>query len=264
MTRTLKAGWHLIPAAALAWGLLLGSCQVFGQDIKLDLRGDGIKVIEVPQQITVMVKQTVVAAFPFVIEAGGLDPMDSALSLFFWKHPDAVQSEDQGSILKVLSAPKGSLIVSVKAHIPKTDKDGRLIGFATKFTSITVNVGDVPVTVPDPIKPPPIPLPGLRVLIIHETEAGPPGVNLIISGEKVRNYMAEKGAKGGFLALDKDLTAEQLIAAGQEQWVVEAFKRPRTSLPWVIISNGVTGFEGPLPTTNAPTDALNLIKKLGG
>ena len=39
----------------------------------------------------------------------------------------------------------------------------------------------------------------------------------------------------------------------------EAFKRSRTSVPWILISNGKTGFEGPLPGN--VKDTTDLVKK---
>lgn len=48
------------------------------------------------------------------------------------------------------------------------------------------------------------------------------------------------------------------ISAESKIWQ-DAIKRPFTALPWIIISNGKTGYEGPLPGTIDQT--LELIKK---
>jgi hypothetical protein len=63
----------------------------------------------------------------------------------------------------------------------------------------------------------------------------------IIFGEETETYIKSKN--GGFAVLDKDNTAASLPKAWQD-----AMKRPRSTLPWVLISNGKTGYEGPLPT----------------
>lgn len=115
-----------------------------------------------------------------------------------------------------------------------------------------------PKPVEPPLTPAPIPLPGLRALIIYETNALP-NINSIVSGEKVRNYMVEKGVKGGFIALDKDASDDDLTRV--DPWIRDAFKRPRTSIPWLIVSNGTSGFEGPLPL--AVGDVMAILKKYG-
>ena len=245
----------------IAFLALLLFLALLGAQEKLVLKGD-VKEVEVER--TVIVKDRVkVATLPVTITApnGATD--------YRWKYPaNVTAADDDSETLEITDAPNGTLTVSVRMK-SYAIVDGKIVVTA-KTLQITFTVGEVippkPIDPPKPADPPsPIQLPGLRVLIITETNAGPPSLNLIISGEKVRSYMNEKGVKGGFLALDKDLTVEQLIAAGQEQWVVDAFKRwPGKQHPWIIIGNGKTGFEGALPLTNAPTDALNLIKKYGG
>jgi hypothetical protein len=42
----------------------------------------------------------------------------------------------------------------------------------------------------------------------------------------------------------------------------KAMARPRTTVPWLIISNGVTGYEGPLPANKAAM--MELLGKHGG
>ena len=39
-------------------------------------------------------------------------------------------------------------------------------------------------------------------------------------------------------------------------------KRTRSSVPWLVVSNGVTGFEGPLPATEAEITAI--LTQFGG
>lgn len=123
--------------------------------------------------------------------------------------------------------------------------------------------GPKPPIPPKPVDPAPIPLEGFRVLIVTETsEKLTPTQSSIIFGEKVRSYLREKAVKGPmntpeFRVFDKDadLTAEA------KHWQ-DAIRRPRTSLPWLIISNGTYGYEGPLPASIEET--LTLLKKFGG
>lgn len=238
-------------------GLLFAAARIaVGQEIVIE--GDTAK-IKVKRLIEVEEERLLVKAAPFTLKApeGGL--------LYRWRFPAGFDAVELASTLQVKAAPKGDATVTVQWVV--IDFDKKVVSEKAKqVTFIVGEPGPPPVPPkPDPPKPdPPIPLAGLRVLIIHETNVGPTALNLIVSGEKVRNYMKEKGAKGGFMALDKDLTPDQLVAAGLEKWVPEAFKRwDGKQHPWIIISNGTTGFEGPLPITNAPTDALNLIKKYG-
>lgn len=116
---------------------------------------------------------------------------------------------------------------------------------------------------PDPTPPAPIPMEGFRVLIVTETAdkltAAQTG---IIFGEKVRGYLREKTAKGPggtpeFRVFDKDVDA-----TGEAKHWQDALRRPRTALPWLIISNGNHGYEGPLPASVDET--LTLLKKFGG
>ncbi len=53
--------------------------------------------------------------------------------------------------------------------------------------------------------------------------------------------------------LDKDTDVSSLAAHWQA-----AMKRPRGSLPWIVVSNGTTGYEGPLPANLDATTALVL------
>lgn len=132
----------------------------------------------------------------------------------------------------------------------------------------------VPPTPPTPPKPPepppspaPIPLAGLRVLIVYEQmdlQKYPSAQQNALYAEEVHKYLQLKCAVGSdgktaeFRIWDKDTQA-----SGDSQHWAEALKRPRTTMPWVIISNHPTGgFEGPLPANT--TELVALLKKFGG
>lgn len=122
----------------------------------------------------------------------------------------------------------------------------------------------------DPVDPPkpdaPIPAAGLRVLIVYESadlSKYTPQTNGILFGKAVRDYLQANcvvgpdGKTKEFRIWDKDLDGY-----GDSKLWGDAMKRPRSSVPWVIISNGKTGYEGPLPE-NADK-FLELVKKYGG
>lgn len=122
---------------------------------------------------------------------------------------------------------------------------------------------------PGPTPPPapvPIPLDGLRVLILYESAdlaKLPKEQVAAMNSAEVRSYLTSKCVKGAdnktseWRIWDKDVDA----SAEPAHWQA-ALKRPRTAVPWIIISTGKQGFEGPLPTTQA--DLLALLKRFGG
>lgn len=147
---------------------------------------------------------------------------------------------------------------------------------ASDLAVCKVTIGDVP---PDPGPgpgpgpdpgptpgPAPIPVAGFRVLMLYEEEdkAKYPASQLsVLTGRAVRDYLESKCVVGPdsktreYRIWDKDVDA----SPESKHWQ-DALKRPRTALPWVIISDGKTGFEGPLPQTIEET--LTLLKKYGG
>lgn len=122
---------------------------------------------------------------------------------------------------------------------------------------------------PSPSPPdvvPPIPAPGFRVLIVYETAdlpKYPKGQLATLYGKEVRDYLSAKCVKG-----DDGKTAEWRIwdadvsTAGESKLWQEAMRRPRGKPPTILISDGRTGYEGPLPNTIEET--LSLLKRYGG
>lgn len=129
-----------------------------------------------------------------------------------------------------------------------------------------------PTPTPDPTPQPvptpvPIPLPGLRVLVIYETEPGTTLLpltreqSLIITGAETRALLSSKCAKDAkghpeFRFFDKD--ADLRNAA--PHWFA-AFNRPRGNLPWLIVSDGRKGYEGPLSPN--PQEFAKLLEGFG-
>ena len=120
---------------------------------------------------------------------------------------------------------------------------------------------------PNPVDPAaPIPAAGLHVLVVYDAAklstltAEQQGA---IFSKDVRDYLratCPKGADG--VTPEWRMWPADVDAAGESRLWQDAFKRPRASLPWVIVSNGATGFEGPLPGSAA--DMIALLKKFGG
>lgn len=120
---------------------------------------------------------------------------------------------------------------------------------------------------PDPTPPAPAPIPtaGLRVLIVEETANRgqlPPGQADVMFARgpgSLWEFMRAKGAKDAagnpeLRVFDKDRN----LSADPPHWQ-EAMKRPRTSLPWLLVSNGKAGYEGPLPRTTE--EVLAIVRK---
>ncbi len=118
-----------------------------------------------------------------------------------------------------------------------------------------------------PPSPAPIPGDGLRVLMVYsKDDLGkiPYQQELALYDQSIIKYLNAKCPKGP----DGQTPERRLWEAGvtglenESKLWQDAFKRPRTSSPWIIVSNGKTGFEGPLPANVA--DTLALLKKYGG
>lgn len=119
-----------------------------------------------------------------------------------------------------------------------------------------------PPTPPDPPLPPaPIPDAGFRVLIVYESgdmTKYPIETQMILAGADVRAFLKShcvpEDGQAGFRIYDPDID----VSADLPVWKT-AMSRPRKELPWLLISNGKAGFEGPLPKT--PSEFLELCKK---
>src|SRR5258708_3064497 len=115
--------------------------------------------------------------------------------------------------------------------------------------------------------PPPIPASGLRALIVYETaDLGkiPAAQASVLTAKSIRDYLNAKcpigpdGKKREWAIWDKDTH----ISRNSSSFLKTAFQRKGASIPWIIISNGTSGFEGPLPAD--VTSTMTLLKKYGG
>lgn len=108
--------------------------------------------------------------------------------------------------------------------------------------------------------PAPIPEPGFRVFIFYEKDDAMPALQrAILHGEEVANYLnktcvEEADGTAGYRIYDQHADLSNELPVWQK-----AFQRRPEELPWVIISNGKTGTEEPLPKT--PSAFIELCKK---
>jgi len=125
----------------------------------------------------------------------------------------------------------------------------------------------VPPAPPEPVDPPPIALPGLRVLMVYESSdlSKMPKEQLnVLYDTGLRDYLSQtcvkdtRGQTPEWRVYDKDA----ILGDDEEPWK-SVIKRPRAAVPWIVISNGTSGFEGPLPATVADTRTL-VAKYAGG
>ena len=121
---------------------------------------------------------------------------------------------------------------------------------------------------PDPVDPdpppdvdPPIDGPGLRVLLVYESSE----INQLTKQQQdifysptVREFLSANCIKvdgqPDWRILDKDTKYTDT-----QSRFAKALARPRTSTPWIVISNGKTGYEGPLPAT--VNDTIELVER---
>lgn len=162
----------------------------------------------------------------------------------------------------------------VTATAGKVDKDGNLLLEDAEFT---ITIGDAPPVPPGPTPVPPGPTPGpddapikapgFRVLIVYETSKSLPAKQMLIIESTAMRTLLKKtcvtdkdNPNGAWKMWDPDVDTGNV----PKDWA-DAMKRPRKSVPWVIVSNGTTGYEGPLPDdVDAMTALLAKYSPKGG
>lgn len=157
---------------------------------------------------------------------------------------------------------QGSEIVVVNRNGANKEQDP-----PEEVDRILVVVGQpVPPPEPTPTPPQPTPIPGdgFRVLIVRETKDLsnlPASQVAIFSAREVREYLGTKcvleGNQRAFRIWDQDTD----VSREAQHWQ-DAMKRKRDSLPWLLVTNGKEGYEGPLPK-DVP-EMMALLKKYGG
>jgi len=221
----------------------------FGQRVELHKEVKG----EVGQFVTVRPSSLDGGAVVYV-------PLDSGLSIF----PSDLLT-DKSAL--VFTAPKVGRY-KVLAYTAKADKPSP----PTICVVVIGDAPDVPVPKPDEPKPPkpddpkPTPAPiqkdGLRVMIVYNSallSTMPREQQTVLFDTGLRNLMNEICVTGEDGTKEWRIYPQVTDVSGSAAIWQEAFKRPRASVPWILISNGKTGFEGPLPGN--VKDTTDLIKK---
>jgi hypothetical protein len=233
---------------ALTFCLMLAAAPLPAQKkaVPLDVQGD-----------TYLVVKTV--PFKVVAPAGAAD--------YSWTMPAGVEGTEEDNVLTVTKAPAGQFVIKVKTTV--IDFDAKK--FKKDAGSVTVTFGGVAPPTPGPT-PTPTPTPGdapitgvgFRVMIIYESEKRKEltkDQDTILTSVPFRSFLSsvcaddqQTGTKKAWWIIDKDADVSGLAKNWQD-----AMKRPRKGTPWILVSDGVTGFEGPLPADVDATTAL--IKK---
>lgn len=247
---------------ASALFLLLALClPAFGQKKAIPLKVEGDTVV-------------VVRSFPCkVVAAPGAD-------LYVWRVPSGVKASDDEHELTITSAPEGAHQVTVQTVTTNFELiDGKVKKTVVKDRgTIDVVVGKLPGPTPpgpDPKPPGPEPAPpeprpdapfaapGLAVLIVYESaelaKLSKGQLNTLYA-KSVRDalradcFKDDGNRNGAWRLWDKDDDPKD----ESKMWR-DAMKVKRESVPWVVISNGKTGFSGPLP--DAPEKLIDLVAK---
>ena len=104
------------------------------------------------------------------------------------------------------------------------------------------------------------------MLIIEESAERnklPPAQASILFSTEIRKYLNAKCPTGSDGKTKEWRIYDQNVdLSGEAKTWKDAMSRPRSSVPWVVISNGTTGYEGPLPANVDET--LALLRKYGG
>lgn len=166
-------------------------------------------------------------------------------------------------IIHAIAKANGSEILVANRNGKNRDTDPPEEVDRVKVVVGAVKPDDPPGPNPDDPKPP-MPGEGFRVLIVLESRdlsTLPSSQVAALTAREVREYLNAKCVKEGnqpeWRIWDKDTD----ISRESEHWK-EAMKRPRPSLPYLLISNGKAGYEGPMPKDTAALMAE--LKKIGG
>jgi len=162
------------------------------------------------------------------------------------------------------AAPPGVYRVRVRAFKP--DSESPLEAWRTvtvQGATPTPGPGPGPGPTPPPQPAPPIAGEGNRVLIVYETgDVLPAKQAAILTSGVLRDYLDATTAKdtanpnGAYRIWDQNIDLSHPSVS--PSWKA-AMARPRASVPWIVVSDGTSGYEGPLPESVEAT--LELLKK---
>lgn len=205
---------------------------------------------------------------PIVLKA---QDITSANAQYLWDVDGGAKFVEVGGTIYVW-APPGKYRVSVTAIDFDSKKVERArFNFVVEGKPVPPDPGPGPVP-PDPgpgptPDPAPIPVQGFRVLIVYESadltdSAKMPATQVnALTSKTLHEYLDSKCVAGPKVKEWRIWDKDENGANEAKHWQ-DAMKRPRKSLPWIIISDGKTGYEGPLPVD--AQKIVDLLKKYGG
>lgn len=112
-----------------------------------------------------------------------------------------------------------------------------------------------------PSVPAPIPVDGLRVVFVEESESNPVWFSTLTGDPVLRNWLNDNCVKEptgepGWKIFDEDRDTKNDLPVYQQ-----VLTRPRTSVPWYVVSNGRTGAEGPIGAGVQANDLIAIFSK---
>lgn len=229
--------------------LILAAGALLGADIKVaDVKGKVGQFISVKAETTGKKVQWVA--------------IDSGLNLF----PIELLKDTKTAVVTVSSPGKYRLLAyTAEGDEPSVPAVATIDVEGVVPPAPPVPPDPTPPTPPQPPTPPlppaPIPVAGLRVLIVYdaakETEL-PPSQQAILRGKKMDDYLRAKCSVGpdGKTREYRVWPSNVVLTDDVLQIWHDAWKREKKSMPWLLVSDGKTGFEGPLPATVDETIAV--------
>lgn len=201
--------------------------------------------------------------------SSGLETVQVDNQLFIWGTPGKYTIDAVVIPLQSITVD-GQTFDVIAGQILRLDARFKITG------SVTPEPDPEPDPDPDPITDAPFPSPGFAAIVIYETqETGklPASQSGILNSAQVKQYLNSRCAKidgpdgkqtYAWRMWDDDYTDAQL--ANSPDVMRTAYRAVLSQaggkLPWIAVSDGKTGFSGPLPTNVA--DTMALLKKYGG
>ncbi len=152
--------------------------------------------------------------------------------------------------------------IEILIYIPESSQEEKDI---LRYTLNVMGVMPNPPPDPDPVVPlpdPVVPKAKLQIVIIEDPAVNLPASQIAIrDGQALRDYAESHCSKTDGVPDIRKLSVRQDVSS-QPEWVRKAFAEPRSSLPFLVVSNGTTGAALPLPLTIDET--LKVLKKYGG
>ncbi len=190
------------------------------------------------------------------------------------------------AVYKVYATVAGEYYLTVLI----SDNNKAVVVGTVKVVAGTPAPDPSPTPTPDPTPTPAdeVPIPnvtGLHVLVLYESGDAstlPAAQQAVLYGKTVRDYLNLKSPLGPdgkthqWRMWDKDVDAsneqplwQDALKRGLDKvknWIQPKDKDgkpvgPTKAVPWIIVSNGKAGYEGPLPANVA--DMMTLLKKYG-